>query len=131
MLLGSLVYSTVTNNIIYGNRLGGIILADRTAPDASSNHVGIYNNTFSDTNGFQLVGSGLTFIDIKNNIFQTRDTTSALRISTGIPNSAYTANNDLYHSLLNNTGTVIRNNVTNYSLGTFFSTFNQESSGLY
>jgi hypothetical protein len=131
LLLRSMINSSIVNNIIYGNRLGGMVFQDGTAGDAMSKNVYIYNNTFSGKDAFHLGGGNLSLVSIKNNIFNTTDNTAAFTKRAEVPYSAFVSNNNLYFSNINSTTTVLSDGVKKYSVVSFASTTGQEKFSFY
>jgi len=73
MLLKSMTNSLVANNVVSGNRLGGMVFESNNAGDLPSSNVIIAHNTFSEPAsswGSRVAGAGMQEIAIVNNIFE-------------------------------------------------------------
>lgn len=128
MLLAGLISSTIRNNYIGNNKLGGIwfYVGASGGGDTTANNVSVYHNTIdmpaTTTPLFAInfggaLGAGF---DVRNNILANRGTGSqayAIQKSSSFTNSNLTLNNNLYYtpsfaSALLWNGSNIANNIT-------------------
>lgn len=135
LLLKSMVNSTIRNNLVYGNRLGTLNMADANSGDIAASNVKIFQNLFHDPgtgSGVVFNGAGLAGIDMRNNILvQLSATRTLFSKSALVPEAALTMNNNLYYAPANTTGKIFTYNATAITLGQLLSMTGKEAAGRY
>lgn len=123
LLLNSLTNSTITNNLIYANRLGPLEFSDGSSEDVPSKNVLFYHNVFyNHYYGVGISGSRLQDISLQNNIFYDHSSYQwgfLVDIDDTVPLSELTLDYNLYDRPTRIDGKIIGVDSTGYTLALY------------
>ena len=102
ILIKSMTNSLIANNVVYGNRLGSLVMADANAGDTPSTGVQIIQNTFVEPAtswGMTFGGAAMGTINFRNNIVSTQSAAQqALLVNANVPRGALKMAGNLYYA---------------------------------
>jgi hypothetical protein len=135
LLLKSMTNSIIVNNVVSGNRSGGMVFQSNNPGDPPSNNVLIAHNTFSEPTssyGNSVSGAGMEKIAILNNIFQHLGKDRViLDKSANVKRSSLMMDHNLYYMPNRADKNVIKFNGDLFDINELKVQFAKEANGLY